>query len=461
MFYSHGTNHSRGVLILINDKLLFESKHIRSDIDGRYVFIDVLIQDSPFLLLNIYSPNKTPDQCSFFSRVLSTLDEVDSASSGQLIIGGDFNVHLEAELDSIGGREEKKDAVKNITDTKLAYDLVDIWRIRNPEKRKFTWRQKKPFIQQRLDYWLISDYLQDFIEEVDIIPSIKSDHSAITLQINSIEDKGRGPSHWIFNSSLLDDDNYVNLITSRCQDWLIKFQDVEDKQLLWDLVKYRIRQNTISYSKTKAKERKNKLADLENRLKRSDELCACHATEQNKLDLEKLKGEYDSMYDYITRGNIVRSKATWYEKREKNNKYFLGLEKSRNKKNCIRKLVNKRGQAVTNSKVIMTELRSFYEDLYDNKDSDVDNDDGQFFEQSLNIPKLSENLSLYCDELLTYTECYKALEKFDNNKSPGNDGLTAEFYKTFWPILGNLLVDSLNTAYLNGKLSNSQRQAII
>ena len=308
---------------------------------------------------------------------------------------------------------------------------------------------------------MISDYLQDFIEEVDIIPSIKSDHSAITLQINSIEDKGRGPSHWIFNSSLLDDDNYVNLITSRCQDWLIKFQDVEDKQLLWDLVKYRIRQNTISYSKTKAKERKNKLADLENRLKRSDELCACHATEQNKLDLEKLKGEYDFMYDYITRGNIVRSKATWYEKREKNNKYFLGLEKSRNKKNCIRKLVNKRGQAVTNSKVIMTELRSFYEDLYDNKDSDVDNDDGQFFDQSLNIPKLSENLSLYCDELLTYTECYKALEKFDNNKSPGNDGLTAEFYKTFWPILGNLLVDSLNTAYLNGKLSNSQRQAII
>ena len=298
---------------------------------------------------------------------------------------------------------KKKDLVKNITDIKLAYDLVDIWRIRNPEKRKFTWRQKKPFIQRRLDYWLISDYLQDFIKEVDIIPSIKSDHSAITLQINSIEDKGRGPSHWIFNSSLLDDDNYVNLITSRCQDWLIQFQDVDDKRLLWDLVKYRIRQNTISYSKTKAKERKKKLADLENRLKRSDELCACNPTEQNKLDLEKLKGEYDSMYDYITRGNIVRSKATWYEKGEKNNKYLLGLEKSRNKKYCIRKLINKRGQTVTNSKAIMTELRSFYDDLYDNKDSDVDNDDGQFFDQSLNIPKLSENLiaSIVMDYLLT------------------------------------------------------------
>ena len=40
MFCSHGTNHSRGVLILISDKLQFELKHVRSDTDGRYVLID-------------------------------------------------------------------------------------------------------------------------------------------------------------------------------------------------------------------------------------------------------------------------------------------------------------------------------------------------------------------------------------------------------------------------------------
>ena len=108
MFYSHGTNHSRGVLILICDKLQFELKHVRSDTDGRYVLIDALIQDSPFLLLNIYSPNKAPEQHSFFSRVLSTLDEADSIPSGQLIIGGDFNVHLDAEMDSKSDVLKKK-----------------------------------------------------------------------------------------------------------------------------------------------------------------------------------------------------------------------------------------------------------------------------------------------------------------------------------------------------------------
>ena len=136
--------------------------------------------------------------------------------------------------------------------------------------------------------------MQDFIEHADIIPSIKSDHSAITLQINSIEDKVRGPSHWMFNSSLLEDDTYVDLISSSRDVWLKEFEDIHDKQLLWDLVKYKIRQTTISYSKGKAKERRNKLAEVESKLKESEMLCATHPTEKNIEDLEKHKMESSS-----------------------------------------------------------------------------------------------------------------------------------------------------------------------
>ena len=136
---------------------------------------------------------------------------------------------------------------------------MDIWRIRNPEKRQYTWRQEIPLVQRRLDYWLISDCMQGFIEHADIIPTIKSDHSAITLQINSIEDKVRGPSHWLFNSSILEDETCIDLIISSREFWLKEFEDIHDKQLRWDLVKYKIRQTTISYSKGKAKERRKNL----------------------------------------------------------------------------------------------------------------------------------------------------------------------------------------------------------
>ena len=142
---------------------------------------------------------------------------------------------------------------------------------------------------------------------------------------------------------------------------------------------------------------------MKKKVKETEELCACHPTEQNILELEKLKSEYDSGYDYITCGNIIRSKATWYEKGEKNNKYFWGLEKSRSNKNCIGKLINKQGQVVTNSKAIMAELKGFYQDLYADRDPDFNDDDAQSFVQNLNIPKLSDNLSFQCDGFLSYT----------------------------------------------------------
>ena len=63
----------------------------------------------------------------------------------------------------------------------MTYDLIDIWRIHHPEKKSFTWTQKKPFIRCRLDFWLISNAVQDNVSKTDIIPAIKSDHSAITL----------------------------------------------------------------------------------------------------------------------------------------------------------------------------------------------------------------------------------------------------------------------------------------
>ena len=48
-----------------------------------------------------------------------------------------------------------------------------------------------------------------------------------------------------------------------------------------------------------------------------------------------------------------------------------------------------------------------------------------------------------------------------SDKSPGNDGLTKEFYETFWTELKEIFVDSEPEAKEKGILSTSQRQAII
>ena len=131
---------------------------------------------------------------------------------------------------------------------------------------------------------------------------------------------------------------FVALINESVPLWLEEFKDVIDKRLLWDLIKYRIRQITIKCSKEKARERRRKISDIEASLKISEERCGCSPTPENQEEFELLKMEYDSIYEQIAKGAIIRSKATWYEKGEKSNKFFLNLETHKKAKSCVRKL---------------------------------------------------------------------------------------------------------------------------
>ena len=73
MFFSHGSNHSRGVLVLIKDNLDFKIHCTKVDFQGRYIFLDVYIQDSPYFLLKMYAPNKCSEQFLFFKDVSDIL----------------------------------------------------------------------------------------------------------------------------------------------------------------------------------------------------------------------------------------------------------------------------------------------------------------------------------------------------------------------------------------------------
>ena len=64
-------------------------------------------------------------------------------------------------------------------------------------------------------------------------------------------------------------------------------------------------------------------------------------------------------------------------------------------------------------------------------------------------------------EKITYPEALKALKNMANNKSPGSDGFTVEFYKFFWGDIGQLFVRAVNYGYEMGELSSTQKEGII
>ena len=66
-----------------------------------------------------------------------------------------------------------------------------------------------------------------------------------------------------------------------------------------------------------------------------------------------------------------------------------------------------------------------------------------------------------CDGSVTLEECSEAITNMKLNKSPGLDGLTVEFYKTFWEKLKYLLVKVYNKGHEDNLLTYSQRSSVL
>ena len=258
MYFSHGSNHSRGVMVMVKNSLDFKLNSLKTDEQGRSIILDANIQDTPFLLVNIYAPNTTNEQITYFEALRKQIEDIENNADHKILMGGDYNIVLDTTLDSSGGNPIRRNSVPVVENIMLENDLVDIWRIRNPAIKRFTWRQKSPIIQRRLDYWIVSDSLQDEVEKVEIITAIKTDHSAIVLKINTLNEQPRGPSFWKFNNSLLENENYVDMITENIPVWYEEIEDVRDVRVKWDWLKYKIRYHTIKYGKQQARKRREK-----------------------------------------------------------------------------------------------------------------------------------------------------------------------------------------------------------
>ena len=192
-----------------------------------------------------------------------------------------------------------------------------------------------------------------------------------------------------------------------------------------------------------------------------EEKCGNNPTTENIQQLEILKLEHENIYEELTKGTIIRSKATWYEKGEKGNKYFLNLESHRKTKSSVRKVFSEEELLVTDPKKILGVIERFYSGLYMKDDLEPSENLMNTFLENPLMPRLSVDDSQLCEGKLTIEECVKSLNSFEPNKSPDYDGLTVEFYKFFWNIVGELLAASLNYSYDVGELSNSQKKAII
>ena len=143
----------------------------------------------------------------------------------------------------------------------------------------------------------------------------------------------------------------------------------------------------------------------------------------------------------------------------KNQQFYLNLEKQRGVQNKIKKIITDDTE-VPDQTCILNHINNFYEALFKTREQKTTAEIKDFL-NGIDVPKLSENQVKPCEEDLTEKDLYNSLRSMQNDKSPVNDGLTKEFYETFWDELKKIFVNSVKEAKEIGHLSNSQRQAIL
>ena len=191
IFFSHGTNHSKGVCILINPAFHCQVDYCYSNNSGRIVLITITFGSQKLTLCNIYAPTNQTNQLEFMQEINNCI--IDKTELTNLIVGGDWNCTL-SKKDKIGGTVWAPTNYRNLLVTTMdMFDLIDIQRVRYPKSRKFTYESKAIGMKSRIDFFLLAKNLTKSVKKTEIYPSIAPDHKAIYTSLSWSCETPRGP----------------------------------------------------------------------------------------------------------------------------------------------------------------------------------------------------------------------------------------------------------------------------
>ena len=108
----------------------------------------------------------------------------------------------------------------------------------------------------------------------------------------------------------------------------------------------------------------------------------------------------------------------------------MNLEKQRGSQYTIGNLVVD-DKYIADQTHILEHIREFYKTLFKTWKQETVIEMETFF-SDVDIPKLFENQVKFFEEDLTEEDLYNFLKNLRSDKFPSNDGLTKEFYETFW-----------------------------
>lgn len=433
-FFSFWTPHTA---IIVNSPSITVD-HISSPSE-RNIIIHFSYKSKKFTLETIYVP---PDR----ARRLSFLNNWTPAqSSGNYILTGDFNVTL-ISSNRISLTEARRDPSRLILEEKVK-DLFDTQTLANiPSQQTFTQHiSHNRTLLTKLDYIFVSEDLSSNSFKSETREG-NSDHLLLLTKITN-KSNFSSNTQWKLNNSLLQDET----ILEKSSAILRNYWD-------WDRAKERMKQFLGDSSRKRMSKRKSLINRISKRILGYEKTLA-HYPEASDIRslLEKEKVYLDSLIAENAYKWQLRSKVRWLEKGEKSTKYFYSRYQQRISSSSSMKIENPDTDIPKTQLNTINYIAEWYKDLYT-----PETPDGEEIENILSeVIPFPQSLTKGLVDPIGEEELAKVIRQLPNNKSPGPDGITYEFYKktsvTTLPTLTALYNDIL----IKGTIPKSWTESFI
>ena len=455
-FSSHPSGRRCGVAILVHKMVQFTLVSQFNDREGRYILVNGTIEGTEVSLLNVYAPNDNNPQ--FITSLFKLIVE---KSKGILLFGGDMNTILSQSLDrlpaSTSPLSSMSRTLKNNCDET---GLVDVWRYMHPRVKDFSYYSIPHDCYSRIDLIFTPKSEAFRVTKCDILQITLSDHAPIAL---SWDLGGCYTSkRWRFNTGLLNDDEFIKFIQQEFKTYLEFNMTPEISPVtLWECAKAYIRGRIIAFASAKKKKNGEQQANLEIKIKGLERQ---HKESRLPEVLKELKNARLAL-NRLTSSKVERNlrfvKQKYYESGDRSSRLLAYRLKKQQALSTVSKIRTMENSFVSKPADISSAFADFYKALYKNTDTCNDAEEIKSYLQTIDLPKLSTTARNKMEAPISEIEIKEVITKLKNNKSPGTDGFSNEFYKKFSDTVSPLLLGAFRHSLQTKELPKTWGDAII
>lgn len=219
-------------------------------------FLKFRLWNRVYTIANFYIPNY--DQITAITQYLHLLTEF---AEGTILVGGDFNMVLEPQLDTSSQQSNISYSRLRALKKEFGHRLLDLWRILNPKKWDYTYYSPVHQSYCRLDYFFTGTQLLEWNPIMDIGSFIWSDHSPLFLTVQPPQIP-RSDWSWRLNETLMQDPLCHQAVLAAIKNFIADHEhDETPLPIQWEALKAVVRGLFIQHGARLKKERSATIQD--------------------------------------------------------------------------------------------------------------------------------------------------------------------------------------------------------